>query len=75
MLIQAAGWWVQMQLRSPKLLCRIEESFRGRLRKALGQLGFWEFGRGGLGEGGRGVGQGGSVYKQPETEVDDSCHS
>jgi hypothetical protein len=24
---------------------------------------------------GRGVGQGGSVYKQPETEVDDSCHS
>jgi hypothetical protein len=24
---------------------------------------------------GKGVGQGGSVYKQPETEVNDSCHS
>jgi hypothetical protein len=24
---------------------------------------------------GREVGQGGSVYKQPETEEDDSCHS
>jgi hypothetical protein len=34
-------------------------------------LGFWEFGRGGQGEG---WGKGGSVYKQPETEVDDSCH-
>ncbi len=28
------------------------------------------------GEGlGKGLGQGGSVYKQPETEVDGSCHS
>ncbi len=48
------------------------EYSRGRLSKALGQLGFWEFGRGGLGEG---WDKGGSVYKQPETEVDNSCHS
>ncbi len=48
------------------------EYSRGRLSKALGQLGFWEFGGGGLGEG---WDKGGSVYKQPETEVDDSCHS
>ncbi len=42
------------------------------LVKVLGQLGFWEFGGGGLG----GVwDKGGSVYKQPETEVDDFCHS
>ncbi len=40
---------------------------------AAGQLGFWEFGKGGT-VGWR-VGQIGSVYKQPETEVDDSCHS
>ncbi len=33
-----------------------------------GQLGFWE----GLG---KGLGQGRSVYKQPKTEVDGSCHS
>ncbi len=38
-----------------------------------GQLGLWEFGNGGTAGGG--VGQIGSVYKQPETEVDDSCHS
>ncbi len=38
-----------------------------------GQLGFWEFGKGGT-TGWR-VGQMGSVYKQPETEVDDSCHN
>jgi hypothetical protein len=38
-----------------------------------GQLGFWEFGEGGT-IGWR-VGQIGSVYKQPETEVDDSYHS
>ncbi len=38
-----------------------------------GQLGFWEFGKGGTVRGR--VGQIGSVYKQPETEVDDSCHS
>ncbi len=48
------------------------EYSRGCLSKALGQLGFWEFGGGGLGER---WGKGGSVYKQPETEVDDSCHS
>jgi hypothetical protein len=48
------------------------EYSRGRLSKALGQLGFWVFGGGGLGEG---WDRGGSVYKQPETEVDDSCHS
>jgi hypothetical protein len=35
-------------------------------------LGFWEFGGGGVGEG---RDKEGSVYKQPETEVDDSCHS
>jgi hypothetical protein len=39
----------------------------------VGQLGFWEF-RGGGSVGGR-VGQMGSVYKQPEREVDDSCHN
>ncbi len=44
----------------------------GRLSKVLGQLGLWEFGGGGVGEG---RDKGGSVYKQPETEVDDSCHS
>ncbi len=39
-------------------------------RWAVGVLGIW---RGkGLGEG---WDKGGSVYKQPETEVDDSCHS
>ncbi len=38
-----------------------------------GQLGFWEVGKGGT-IGWR-VGQIGSVYKQPETEEDDSCHS
>jgi hypothetical protein len=38
-----------------------------------GQLGLWEFGKGRTAGGG--VGQIGSVYKQPETEVDDSCHS
>ncbi len=38
-----------------------------------GQLGFWEIGKGGT-IGWR-VGQIGSVYKQPETEEDDSCHS
>ena len=36
-------------------------------------MGFWEVGKGGT-IGGR-VGQIGSVYKQPETEVDDSCHN
>jgi hypothetical protein len=39
----------------------------------VGQLGFWEFGRGG--STGRRVGQIGSVYKQPEKREDDSCHS
>jgi hypothetical protein len=39
-------------------------------RGAVGFLGIWKGGRVG-----RRVGQMGSVYKQPETEVDDSCHS
>jgi hypothetical protein len=39
----------------------------------VGQLGFWEFGKGGT-IGWR-VGQIGSVYKQPERREDDSCHS
>ncbi len=38
-----------------------------------GQVGFWEVGKGG--STGERVGQAGSVYKQPETEVDDSCHN
>jgi hypothetical protein len=39
-------------------------------RWAVGVLGIWR------GEGlGEGWNKGGSVYKQPETEVDDSCHS
>jgi hypothetical protein len=39
-------------------------------RWAVGVLGIWR------GEGlGKGLGQGRSVYKQPETEVDGSCHS
>ncbi len=39
-------------------------------RWAGGVLGIWR------GEGlGEGWDKGGSVYKQPETEVDDSCHS
>jgi hypothetical protein len=36
-------------------------------------VGFWEFGKGG--STGRRVGQAGSVYKQPEREVDDSYHN
>jgi hypothetical protein len=44
----------------------------GRLSEAWG-----DWGSGNLeGEGlGKGLGQGRSVYKQPETEVDGSCHS
>ncbi len=38
-----------------------------------GQVGFWEFKEGG--PVGLRVGQTGSVYKQPEREVDDSCHN
>ncbi len=38
-----------------------------------GQVGSWEFGEGG--SVGWRVGQTGSVYKQPEREVDDSCHN
>ncbi len=34
-------------------------------------LGFWEFGGGGIGKGLR---KGRSVYKQPETKVNGSCH-
>jgi hypothetical protein len=36
-------------------------------------VGLWKFGKGGTI--GRGVGQIGSVYKQPEREEDNSCHS
>ncbi len=36
-------------------------------------MGFWEFGEGG--SAGCRVGQTGSVYKQPEREVDDSYHN
>jgi hypothetical protein len=38
----------------------------------VGQLGCWEIGKGGTI--GWGVGQIGSVYKQPEKREDDSCH-
>jgi hypothetical protein len=38
-----------------------------------GQVGFWEFGEDG--SAGCRVGQTGSVYKQPEREVDDSYHN
>jgi hypothetical protein len=39
-------------------------------RRAVGVLGIWR------GEGlSKGLGQGESVYKQPGTEVDGSCHS
>jgi hypothetical protein len=39
-------------------------------RWVIGVLGIWK------GEGlGKGMGQGRSVYKQPETEVDGFCHS
>ncbi len=37
------------------------------------QLGFWEAGKGGVGQLGEGV-QTGSVYRQPGTEVDKSRH-
>ncbi len=42
------------------------------LVRVLGNRGSGNLGGGGLG---RGLGQGRSVYKQPETEVDGSCHS
>ncbi len=45
--------------------------FRTEDPEVAGLFGFWEFGGGGFG----GVGQGRSVYNQPETEVDGSCHS
>ncbi len=45
---------------------------QGRLSEALGNLGSGNLERGGLGIGLR---KGRSVYKQPETEVDGSCHS
>jgi hypothetical protein len=51
------------------------EYSRGRLSKALGQWGSGNLEGEGWARVGRGVGQEGSVYKQPETEVDDSCHS
>jgi hypothetical protein len=49
-------------------IARAEYS-RGRRWLGAGQLGFWEFGK--AGTVGWRVGQIGSVYKQPETEVDD----
>jgi hypothetical protein len=45
---------------------------RGRLSEALGNWGSGNLEGEGLG---KGLGQGRSVYKQPETEVDGSCHS
>ncbi len=45
---------------------------RGRLSEALGSWGTGNLEGGELGEG---LGQGRSVYKQPETEVDGSGHS
>jgi hypothetical protein len=44
----------------------------GRLSEALDNLGSGNLEGGGLGKGLR---KGRSVYKQPETEVDRSCHS
>jgi hypothetical protein len=54
----------------PDRRCRIQlEVFLVR-RWVIGVLGIWR------GEGlGKGLRQGRSVYKQPETEVDGSCHS
>jgi hypothetical protein len=45
------------------------DSSEGRLSVALGNLGSGNLEGGGFG------GKGRSVYKQPETEVDGSCHS
>ncbi len=48
------------------------DSSLGRPSEALGFLGSGNL----VGEGlGKGLGKGRSVYKQPETEVDGSCHS
>jgi hypothetical protein len=44
----------------------------GRLSEALGNLGSGNLEGGGLR---RGLRKGRSVYKQPETKVDGSCHS
>jgi hypothetical protein len=54
----------------PDRRCRIIPEVVLVGRWAIGVLGIWR------GEGlGKGLGQGRSVYKQPETEVDGSCHS
>ncbi len=50
--------------------CRIQLEVVLVRRWVIGVLGIWR------GEGlGKGLGEGRSVYKQPETEVDGSCHS
>ncbi len=51
---------------------KISDSSEGRLSEALGNLGSGNLEGGGQG---RGLRKGRSVYKQPETEVDGSCHS
>jgi hypothetical protein len=54
----------------PDRRCMIFPEVALVLRWVIGVLGIWR------GEGlGKGLGQGRSVYKQPETEVDVSCHS
>ncbi len=54
----------------PDRRCRILPEVVLVRRWVIGVLGIWK------GEGlGKGLGQGRSVYKQPETEVDGSCHS
>jgi hypothetical protein len=54
----------------PDRRCRIQLEVVFVRRWVIGVLGIWR--REGLG---KGLGQGRSVYKQPETEVDGSCHS
>ncbi len=54
----------------PDRRCRIQLEIVLVRRWVIGVLGIWR------GEGlGKGLGQGRSVYKQAETEVDGSCHS
>jgi hypothetical protein len=50
----------------PDRRCRVVPEVVLVRRRVFGVLGIWK---------GEGVGQGGSVYKQPESEVDGSCHS
>jgi hypothetical protein len=60
-------------LRLPFVLDNRARIFPRSSLLGAGQVGFWEFGKGGS-TGGR-VGQTGSVYKQPEREVDNSYHN